>query len=86
MDTLDPGLRALFDALKKRAWAGKDLSTKSDLAKALGVSKQTVSQWTKVPVYPQNRVLQIESMIGLRRWKMRPDIYEPPASSKKADE
>ena len=82
-DNVDEGLRALWEALDRRADEGKDIANKTDLARALGVSKQTVSQWRRVPVYPANRVLEIEKLIGVKRWKLRSDIYAPPAGSKK---
>lgn len=46
------------------------------LARALKVSSQAVSQWTRVPV---ERVLEIEALTGIERSVLRPDIY-PPAS------
>lgn len=82
-DDLDAGLKALFEELDRRASDGKDIGNKTDLARALGVSKQTISQWRRVPVYPANRVLEIEKLIGIKRWKLRSDIYAPPPGSKK---
>jgi DNA-binding transcriptional regulator YdaS (Cro superfamily) len=82
-DDVDAGLKALWEALDKRGQDGKEIGNKTELARALGVSKQTISQWRRVPVYPANRVLEIERLIGLKRWRMRSDIYAPPAGSKK---
>lgn len=45
------------------------------LAKVLGISTQAISQWREVPV---NRVLDIESVTGVPRYELRPDIYPPP--------
>jgi hypothetical protein len=80
---LDDGLRVLWAALDERADKGKDIASKTELARVLKVSKQTISQWRRVPVYPVNRVLQIEELIGIKRWRLRPDIYSPPAERKK---
>ena len=48
--------------------------SKSDLARAAGVTKQAVSQWTNIPA---ERVLAIESATDYRvsRHDLRPDIY-----------
>ncbi|WP_180902129.1 transcriptional regulator [Martelella soudanensis] len=46
------------------------------LAKALGgVSPQAVSQWKRVPA---GRVLDIERIVGVSRYHLRPDIYGAP--------
>lgn len=48
----------------------------SALAKALGdISSQAVSQWKKVPA---ERVIAVESVTGVARHELRPDIYPPP--------
>lgn len=44
------------------------------LARELGISKSAVSQWDRVPV---ERVLDVERMTGISRYRMRPDIYGP---------
>jgi DNA-binding transcriptional regulator YdaS (Cro superfamily) len=44
----------------------------SKLAKALGVSKQTVSAWKRVPI---QHVLQIAQETQIPLEKIRPDVY-----------
>jgi len=62
----DVGLTAALEA------AG---STRA-LADALGITDGAVSQWEEVPVA---RVLKIEEVFRIPRWKLRPDFYPPPA-------
>lgn len=61
---IDPGLEL---AIRKMA-------TMSALAEQLGLTVQSVSQWTRVPV---ERVLQVENLTGVSRYMLRPDIYGP---------
>lgn len=42
------------------------------LAESLGISKQAVSQWDKVPPL---RVLAVEQASGISRHELRPDLY-----------
>lgn len=42
------------------------------LARALGVSHPVVLRWKKVP--PQ-RVLRVESLTGISRYQLRPDVF-----------
>lgn len=49
----------------------------TSLAKAVGVSPSAVAQWDIVPPL---RVLQVESVTGVPRWVLRPDIYPPSAA------
>ena len=42
------------------------------LARALGVTKGAVHQWTRVPA---ERVLAVEAVTGVPRQQLRPDIY-----------
>lgn len=44
------------------------------LAKAVGVSPMAVSHW-KVRGVPARHVLQIESVTGVARHELRPDLY-----------
>ena len=45
----------------------------SQLAKSLGVTRQAVFHWTKVPM----RYLKlISEMTGIPRAKLRPDLYD----------
>lgn len=42
------------------------------LARALGISHVSVRRWVKVPPL---RVLEIERLTGISRYKLRPDIF-----------
>lgn len=44
------------------------------LARAIGISHQTISKWTRVPPI---RVLAVEAATGIPREVLRPDIYPP---------
>ena len=45
------------------------------LADALGLSKQAVYQWDRVPA---TRVLDVERLTGISRHELRPDLFGPP--------
>lgn len=42
------------------------------LASALGISRQAVLAWKRIPA---NRVLAVEALTGISRHKLRPDIF-----------
>jgi DNA-binding transcriptional regulator YdaS (Cro superfamily) len=44
------------------------------LAKALGIRRQAVEQWRRVP---SERCLAVEELSGISRHVLRPDIYGP---------
>lgn len=58
---------ALLEALEK-------IGGPARLATHLGISPAAVSQWPRVPT---NRVLAVEAATGVRRERLRPDIYPP---------
>lgn len=47
-----------------------------DLSRVVSVDKATVTRWAKKRV-PAERVLEIESLTGISRHVLRPDIYGP---------
>ena len=61
------------EALKK---AIKTFDRARELALALGITPQALSQWKRVPV---EHVLKIEALTGVSRSELRPDIYPPDA-------
>lgn len=73
------GVEAVENELDRRSAIGMHLSSKSDLADALGITRQALSQWRRVP---HERVLEIEKLLGVPRHVMRPDIYPPPTEGR----
>jgi DNA-binding transcriptional regulator YdaS (Cro superfamily) len=45
------------------------------LGKALGCSSQAISQWKHIPV---KRIVEVESLTGIPREDLRPDLYWRP--------
>jgi DNA-binding transcriptional regulator YdaS (Cro superfamily) len=54
----------------------KHFTTRTALAKTLGITRAAVSLWTQVPIV---HVLKIEEATGgaLSRTDLRPDVYPP---------
>jgi TorA maturation chaperone TorD len=48
----------------------------SELARRIGISQPSVSNWDKVPA---ERVLAVEAATGIARVRLRPDLYQQPA-------
>jgi TorA maturation chaperone TorD len=46
-----------------------------ELSRLLGISQPAVSNWKRIPA---ERILQVESVTGLPRTVLRPDLYEHP--------
>jgi DNA-binding transcriptional regulator YdaS (Cro superfamily) len=42
------------------------------LARAVGMSLQALSEWKRIP---SHRILQVEAVTGIKREKLRPDLY-----------
>jgi DNA-binding transcriptional regulator YdaS (Cro superfamily) len=45
------------------------------ISRFLGVTRAAVAKWSRVPA---ERVLAVESVTGISRHDLRPDIYPPP--------
>ena len=73
---VEPGLEAVFEALLARFDNNEPIGTKTELAEALGIQKQAISQWKHVPI---QHVLAIEQLLEVPRHVMRPDVYPNPA-------
>src|SRR5215469_12314280 len=61
----DPGLEKAI-----RAAGGT-----SELARKIGISQPSVSNWSRIPA---ERVLSVEAATGVARDVLRPDLYGPP--------
>jgi TorA maturation chaperone TorD len=48
----------------------------SELARRIGISQPSVSNWDKVPA---ERVLAVEAATGVERMRLRPDLYQTPS-------
>jgi DNA-binding transcriptional regulator YdaS (Cro superfamily) len=44
----------------------------SELARRIGISQPSVSNWSRIPA---ERVLEVESATGIERVVLRPDLY-----------
>lgn len=44
----------------------------ANLARALNITTQAISQWSRVPA---DRVIQVEKLSGVSRYKLRPDVF-----------
>jgi len=64
----DPGLEEAVRAV----------GSVSELARQIGISQPSVSNWTRIPA---ERVLLIEATTGVDRKVLRPDLYGPPEQS-----
>lgn len=73
---IEPGLEAVFEALTARYDNAEPVGTKTELAEALGIQKQAISQWKHVPI---QHVLSIEQLLEIPRHVLRPDVYPDPA-------
>lgn len=74
--SIDPGLKAVLEALTNRADSDDTIASKTELADALGITKQALSQWRHVPI---EHVLAIESLLLVPRHVQRPDVYPDPS-------
>jgi DNA-binding transcriptional regulator YdaS (Cro superfamily) len=73
MDKVDKGFERVLAAVKSR----------SALATALGINRQAVSLWGRVPA---ERVMAVEALTGIPRSVIRPDIYPPEREPGASDE
>jgi TorA maturation chaperone TorD len=55
----------------------------SELARQLGISQPSVSNWTRIPA---ERVIAIESLTSVPRAVLRPDLYGTQSASEELDE
>ena len=53
-------------------YAAQKVGGMAQLAANLGIARQAIYQWTRVPV---DRVVEIERLTGIPRATLRPDIF-----------
>ncbi len=53
--------------------------TPQKLATKLGISRQAVFKWRRIPA---ERVLKIEAITGIPKERLRPDLFKKPQRSK----
>lgn len=57
----------------QNAWSGLRRSfNRAEVAKALGITTQAISQWKKVPA---ERVIDVSQATGIPVEKLRPDLF-----------
>lgn len=71
-DPLKEGLEAVLSVVDSKK---RSIKSRSQLAKALGIKRQAINGWSKVPA---ERVLEIEDLLNVPAWRMRPDLYRRP--------
>lgn len=69
----DAGLKAVFKELDRRASEGERPWSKAGLAEEIGIQKQAINNWRKVPA---ERVPIVARILGLKKSVLRPDLYE----------
>lgn len=69
---VDPGLQAVFKELERRAARGETPWSKAGLAALIGVQKQAINNWSRVPA---ERVHLVAHILGLRKSVLRPDLF-----------
>ena len=68
----DRGMQAIEALTNQRDKGGRRILTKVGLAAALGISRQALGQWDRVPPW---HVLEVERITGINRTILRPDLY-----------
>lgn len=69
---LDPGMVAILTELSRRRASREAPSNVATLARRIGVSRQTITQWPRVPPH---RAIAIEGILGIPREVLRPDVF-----------
>lgn len=59
---------------------GDSAMRQADLAVKLGIQPPALSKWKRNRV-PAERVLDVERLTGIPRWRLRPDIYPQPEAA-----
>lgn len=82
----DKEVKAWVDAIgaadevtELEAWFKRNRGSKVRLAKEIGVTPGTVSQWQQVPVH---HVSSVSAFTGFTREQLRPDVFEMSGPSK----
>jgi DNA-binding transcriptional regulator YdaS (Cro superfamily) len=55
------------------------LGSQTLVARRIGVTRQAMAQWSRVPA---EHVLEMENISGVSRYELRPDVYGPPPNQR----
>lgn len=77
----DPGLRLLVSELDRRARRNMPIGRRSELASALGLTRQSISMWRRVPV---DHCQRIHDLLDIPLYRLRPDVFKAPVRRPKA--
>lgn len=55
----------------------KAAGTQQALADAIGIRSASISEWKSRGCVPAERVLAVESVTGVSRYALRPDVFGP---------
>jgi len=58
-----------------RAWGEREGHNSSAIARMLGIKRQAVSSWQRIPA---ERVRQVSQLTGIPAWRLRPDLFDQP--------
>ena len=78
---MDAGLKSAMDAAPAFEWPSGKVSKAGSIAALaghLGLTRSAICQWDKIPA---ERVVRVETVTGVPRSQLRPDLYEPAAEA-----
>ena len=70
--TVNKGVNRVWKELASRKHYGLSPKTQGELAAMLGITRQAINQWTKIP---PEYVMDISEALGIPPEEIRPDIF-----------